>query len=179
MQQLINDLLAFSRVGRVSADETTVFEADLALDRALRALADSIDDSGAVIEREPLPAVRGEQSLLAAVFQNLIANAIKFRRPDTAPRVAIGCRRDGEMWEFTCSDNGIGIDAEYAERIFMIFQRLHAKDIYPGTGIGLAMTRKIVEYHGGSIWLAPGDGSGSSFHFTLPALPEENHVPTR
>jgi light-regulated signal transduction histidine kinase (bacteriophytochrome) len=124
--------------------------------------------------------VRGEQSLIAAVFQNLIANAIKFQTPGVAPRIRITVQPVAETTQFTCADNGIGIDADYGERIFMIFQRLHPKDIYPGTGIGLAMTRKIIEYHGGTIWLAPGDGSGSVFQFALPAQSEkESNVPTR
>ena len=171
MQQLINDLLAFSRVGRLSADEATVFSTDEALERALGSLAEAVAESGAVVEHEPLPSVRGEANLVAAVFQNLIGNAIKFRAPDVVPRIDVGVRRAGAMWEFVVADNGIGVDAEYADRIFMIFQRLHPKDVYPGTGIGLAMCRKIIEYHGGRIWLDQDVASGSAFHFTLPALP--------
>jgi signal transduction histidine kinase len=113
------------------------------------------------------------------VFQNLVGNAIKFARPGEPPHVTITARPDGEWWEFQCADNGIGIDPDYAERIFMIFQRLHAKDVYPGTGIGLAMCRKIVEYHGGTIWLEPSRGVGSTFRFTLPAQTEEPDVPAR
>jgi len=176
MQQLINDLLTFSRVGRGSVDQSTVFGADEALDDALAALAPAIEETGAQIERSPLPRVRGERSLIAAVFQNLVGNAIKFTRAGEAPHVKITSRRDGDHWEFECVDHGIGIDADYAERIFMIFQRLHPKDVYPGTGIGLAMCRKIVEYHGGTIWLAPGDGNGATFRFTLPALSEDEVV---
>jgi signal transduction histidine kinase len=179
MQQLINDLLAFSRVGRLSAEEATVVATDDALDDALATLAEPIADAGAEIEREPLPSVRGERTLLAGVFQNLVGNAIKFRRPDAAPHIRIGVRRDGPMWEFSCTDDGIGVDEEYADRIFMIFQRLHPKDVYPGTGIGLAMCRKIVEYHGGRIWLDADGSPGSTFRFTLPVLPEEPHVPSR
>jgi light-regulated signal transduction histidine kinase (bacteriophytochrome) len=179
MQQLINDLLAFSRVGRVAAEESSVFSADEALDDALAALAPAIDETGAVVERSPLPRLRGQRTLIAAVFQNLIGNAIKFTRPDVAPRVTITARPVGEQWEFQCADNGIGIDPDYGQRIFMIFQRLHPKDIYPGTGIGLAMCRKIVEYHGGTIWLEPSHGVGATFRFTLPARTEEAGDSTR
>jgi signal transduction histidine kinase len=171
MQTLINDLLAYSRVGRLSADQVTTLSADDALDDALADLATTIEDSGAVIDRSPLPVVRGERSLIAAVFQNLIGNAIKFRAEDRTPHITVSARRDGPMWEFTCADNGIGIPVEYGERIFLIFQRLQPKERYPGTGIGLALSRKIVEYHGGRIWM-DGASVGSTFRFTMP-VPEE------
>ena len=171
MQQLINDLLAFSRVGRTSGPLQPV-DLDEALRRALANLGAAIEESGAKVEVDELPTVRGEVTLLALVFQNLIGNAIKFRS-EAAPEVSIGLeRRDGD-WLISCSDNGIGIDPEYAERVFVIFQRLHAKDEYPGTGIGLAMCRKIVEYHGGRIWLdADAADPGTTFRMTLPALEE-------
>jgi signal transduction histidine kinase len=105
------------------------------------------------------------------VFQNLIGNAIKFRRPDVAAHVVVEAGDDGDGWEIAVVDNGIGVEPEYAERIFTIFQRLHPRDVYPGTGIGLAMVRKIIEYHGGRIWLdATHEGPGSTFRFTLPKL---------
>src|SRR5206468_7364271 len=110
---------------------------------------------------------------LASVFQNLIANAVKFHGPDP-PVVRIDVRRDDGFWEFSCADNGLGIGPEYAERIFAIFQRLHAKEVYPGTGIGLAMCRKIVEGHGGRIWLDTDPPEGACFRFTLP-ISEEDH----
>jgi signal transduction histidine kinase len=116
--------------------------------------------------------VLGETSLLTAVFQNLLSNALKFAG-DQAPRVSVLARRDGEYWLFSLTDNGIGIPAEYAERIFVIFQRLHGKAAYPGTGIGLAMCRKIIEHHGGRIWLDTTVTSGARFCFTLPAPPED------
>jgi signal transduction histidine kinase len=179
MQQLINDLLAFSRVGQAPVGEWAVFGADEALDDALAALSPAIEESDAAVERSPLPHVRGQRSLIAAVFQNLVGNAIKFSRPGEPPHVTITARPDGDHWEFQCADNGIGIDPDYAERIFMIFQRLHPKDAYPGTGIGLALCRKIVEYHGGTIWLEPSDGGGSTLRFTLPVPTEEADVPAR
>ena len=120
--------------------------------------------------------MHGDASLLRLVFQNLIANAIKFRG-EAAPRIELAAEREGDCWRFECSDNGIGIDAEYAERIFVLFQRLHPRTQYEGTGIGLAMCRKIVEYHGGRMWLdteRTRDGGGSTFSFTLPAERPEN-----
>ncbi|HEX5146219.1 MAG TPA: ATP-binding protein [Conexibacter sp.] len=176
MQQLINDLLAFSRVGR-GAGERPVISGDEVLRQALASLGEAIRESGAQIDAQPLPQVRGEPALLAAVFQNLIGNALKFRG-DGAPHVCISAERgngeDAGHWVFACADDGIGIAPEYADRIFMIFQRLHPKDAYAGTGIGLAMCRKIVEYHGGRIWLdtdAPADRT--TFRFTLPVIDEE------
>jgi signal transduction histidine kinase len=185
MQILINDLLAFSRVGRRSAEHVKI-DSDELLDDALRNLSSAIEDSGAEITRGELPEVWGEPSLLTAVFQNLVSNAIKFHG-DQPPRIHVEAVRSDEDWTFSVTDNGIGIDDEYAERIFVIFQRLHAKDAYPGTGIGLALSRKIIEYHGGQIWLDTAAGDGQTrFSFTLPAADHESedtddrgHAPDR
>jgi signal transduction histidine kinase len=171
MQALINDLLAFSRVGRTAQRREPVSCAVL-LAQAWANLAADVRRTHATIEVGELPVVLGEASLLTAVFQNLIGNALKFRA-DEPPRVSVSARRDGESWLFSFRDNGIGIEPEYAERIFVIFQRLHDKATYPGTGIGLAMARKIIEYHGGRIWLDTTITAGARFWFTLPALPEE------
>jgi signal transduction histidine kinase len=174
MQDLINDLLSFSRVGRVETPFTDV-DCELLLTSVRADLGRAIDESGSEIVSGPLPTVRADAGLLRLVFQNLIANAIKFRA-EAAPVVHLDAERDGEFWRVRCSDNGIGIDAEYEERIFVLFQRLHPRTQYEGTGIGLAMCRKIVEYHGGRMWLDTEntrDGEGSTFYFTLPAeLPE-------
>jgi signal transduction histidine kinase len=173
MQQLINDLLAFSRVGR-SPGEQPVVAGDDVLRQALASLSEAVDESGAQVEAGPLPSVRAEPALLAAVFQNLIGNALKFHGDGGPPHVEISAERDGAEWVFSCVDDGIGIEPEYADRIFMIFQRLHPKDAYAGTGIGLAMCRKIVEYHGGRIWLDTTAPAGrTTFRFTLPAIDEE------
>jgi signal transduction histidine kinase len=169
MQQLINDLLAFSRVGR-TAQRREAASCAVMLAQAWANLGPAVRASHATIEVGDLPVVLGEASLLTAVFQNLLSNALKFAG-DQAPRVSVSARREGEHWLFSFSDNGIGIPAEYAERIFVIFQRLHDRAAYPGTGIGLAMCRKIIEYHGGRIWLDTTVTSGARFCFTLPARP--------
>ncbi len=166
MQVLINDLLAFSRVGR-SGHELELVDLDDALEQAKSSVSRLLEQNGARVDAPALPTVHGERALLISLFQNLISNAVKFRS-DEPPVVRIACERQGEMWQFSCTDNGIGVDAEYAERIFVIFQRLHTKEAYPGTGIGLAMCRKIVEYHGGRMWLDPQRHPGARFLFTLP-----------
>jgi signal transduction histidine kinase len=170
MQQLINDLLAFSRVGRMGDTPEPVDLGESAR-RALANLDATVVESRAKVDIGPLPTVSGESSLLTALFQNLIANALKFHG-EVPPEIRIRAEREDGTWTFACSDNGIGINPEYAERVFVIFQRLHAKDEYAGTGIGLAMCRKIVEHHGGRIWLDPNAGPGTTFRFTLPALEE-------
>jgi signal transduction histidine kinase len=170
MQELINDLLEFSRVGRMTREHELIPAREL-VESATTRLATLIDDAGAeVVVHGELPTVSGDRGLLSIVFQNLIGNGIKFRGEDP-PRIDIAAERDGRAWRFEVSDNGIGVDDEYAERIFVIFQRLHTRDVYEGTGIGLAMCRKIIEYHGGRISLAPSQaGRGARFAFTLPVV---------
>jgi light-regulated signal transduction histidine kinase (bacteriophytochrome) len=167
MQRLINDLLAFSRIGRLTNGFT-----DVDLDTVVREAVDQrepmLDETGGTVTWENLPVVRGEEPLLASLLGNLISNSIKFRRPDTPPRIRISARLVDDEWEITCQDNGIGIDAEFADKVFVIFQRLHAKEVYPGTGIGLAIAKKIVEYHGGRIWLDSDGADGTTIRFTLP-----------
>jgi len=168
MQELINDLLEFSRVGRLDVKQEPVDTNELVAEARAR-LAAALQETGAEVSANGLPTVTGDAGLLAAVFQNLIANAIKFRA-DAPPRVWIEAERDARFWRFECTDNGIGVEDQYGERIFVIFQRLHTREAYEGTGIGLAMCRKIIEYHGGRIWLVPAEaGRGARFDFTLPA----------
>lgn len=189
MQRLINDLLEFSRVGRSSRPADRV-DLQTCLDRALGNLEHSITTTGAVVTADPLPQVRGTQELLVQLFQNLVANAIKFRRAGAAPHVHIGARREGDRWELSVADDGIGIEPQYADRVFVIFQRLHAREAFEGTGIGLAMCKKIVEYHGGEIWLDTTAAPGATFRWTLlpagtsperpdaePALPTDESPP--
>ncbi|TDC68004.1 HAMP domain-containing sensor histidine kinase [Actinomadura sp. GC306] len=171
MQALINDLLSFSRVGRMSRPEEAV-DLDEVARQALDNVATLREETGAEIEVGDLPEVSGDRTQLTQLIQNLVGNALKFRREDVPPRIVIDAERTGDEWEFRCSDNGIGVEPRYADRIFLIFQRLHPRDEYAGTGIGLALCKKIVEYHGGRIWLDPdgnGDEPGTVFRWTLPA----------
>ncbi len=166
MQRLINDLLAYSRVGTrgnpfKSTDCQVIF-------REVRDnLMKAIEESGAVITQDPLPTVAGDEVQLLQLFQNLLGNAIKFRGT-APPRIHISAKRRGHEWVFSIQDNGIGIATEHQERIFSIFQRLHQRSEYPGTGIGLAICKKIVERHGGRIWVESRPGKGSTFYFSIP-----------
>ncbi|MFI7280514.1 ATP-binding protein [Micromonospora chersina] len=172
MQRLINDLLAFSRIGRLTTGFTEVdlnkVMGDVAgQTEAARQYAD------AELTWDRLPVIRGEEPLLTNLLANLVSNSIKFRRPDVPPKVHVSARLVDDEWEISCRDNGIGIEPEFADKIFVIFQRLHSKDAYPGTGIGLAIVKKIVEYHGGRVWVDTGTAEGTTIRFTLPALPED------
>jgi len=167
MKRLISDLLAYSRVGtRGQALTPTASEA--ALQAAVDNLQAAISDSQAVITHTPLPSVLADHGQLAQLFQNLIGNALRFHS-DQPPRVHITAVAQDRAWLFSVADNGIGLDMQYAERIFVIFQRLHGKDQFPGTGIGLAICKKIVERHGGRLWVESQPGQGATFYFTLPA----------
>jgi signal transduction histidine kinase len=180
MQVLINDLLTFSRVGKLNTTQDVDVDLDVTLDAALANLTTAIDESGAEIVRPtPLPTVAGDPTLLTMLWQNLIGNAAKFHRDGVEPRIVVECEHgtgehDGE-WLFSLADNGIGIAEEFVDKVFVIFQRLHGRDVYSGTGIGLALCKKIVEYHGGTIWIDTSYTSFSSFsggtriRFTLPA----------
>ncbi|MGJ5760944.1 sensor histidine kinase [Streptomyces galbus] len=171
MQVLINDLLTFSRVGRLN-DAREPVDLDQALDKALRNLTASVEESGAVVDRpEDLPEITGDPTLLTMLWQNLVGNALKFRHADRTPHVRVTCEADPEapgMWRLSVTDNGIGIPEQFAEKVFVIFQRLHGRDAYGGTGIGLALCKKIVEHHGGRIWIDTGHTDGTRFCFTLP-----------
>ena len=167
MQQLIDDLLVYSRVGREPLREEDVDLEDV-LRHVLNWLAPALRDREARVTHEPLPTVRGERGQIAQVLQNLVSNAVKFTAPDVAPEVQISAARDGRSWRISVRDNGIGIQ-DASDVIFKMFARLHAVDAYPGTGIGLALAKRIVEGHGGQIWVEPAPGGGSVFSFTLPA----------
>jgi len=168
MQTLINDLLAYSRVG-TRGKPLTPTSCETALAKALSNLKVAIEESGAVVTHDPLPTVQGDPVQLVQLFQNLIGNAIKFRGK-AAPVIHVGVSRAGNEWRLSVRDNGIGIDPADFERIFIIFQRLHTREEYPGTGIGLAICKKIVERHGGKIWVESERDHGSTFWFSLPVL---------
>ncbi|QRK12348.1 PAS domain-containing protein [Archangium violaceum] len=169
MQRLIEDLLTYSRVG-TRGHEFKPVDSGRALEKALANLKALVDESGATLVQSRLPAVMADETQLIQLFQNLVGNALKFRG-ETPPRVVVDAERQGTEWRFTVEDNGIGIEPQYFERIFVIFQRLHGKEEYPGTGIGLAICKKIVERHGGRIGLDSQPGQGTTFWFTLPAVP--------
>ncbi|MEE6274043.1 sensor histidine kinase [Georgenia wangjunii] len=174
MQRLIQDLLVFSRVGR-GGEEAGVVDLDACLADALANVSDTLTTTGGQVLAADLPPVLGHRVVLTQLFQNLLSNAVKFRHPDRPPRIEIRAERSGEEWLFTCADNGIGIEPRHAERVFVIFQRLHAKDAYEGTGIGLSLCKRIIELHGGRIWVAERepDDVGTVLHWTLPVLREE------
>ena len=188
MQALINDLLTFSRVGRLGATHTEV-DLNATLDTALNNLSTAIEESAAEIVRpaQRLPTIDGVPTLLAMLWQNLIGNALKFQREGVAPRIVIECEpgagAEDREWLFSVSDNGIGIAEEFADKVFVIFQRLHVREVYSGTGIGLALCKKIVEHHDGSIWVDTSGTTrpqGARIRFTLPALStaEPDKIPT-
>lgn len=164
MQSLIQDLLAFSRVGRNGCERVAC---DAVMEEILLSLGPAIEESGAVVTHGKLPAVWANRSQMTQVLQNLIGNAIKFRGKEP-PLISVQAEKTGEQWLFSVSDNGIGIAPEYAENIFVVFQRLHTRTEYPGNGIGLAICKKIVEHCGGRIWVESQAGQGSIFKFTIP-----------
>jgi signal transduction histidine kinase len=168
MQALINDLLAFSRIGRLTSGFT-----DVDLNRVLTEVSSQLESrtgEDGQVSWSDLPTVEGEEPLLTTLFVNLIGNSLKFRRPDVPPVITVSAELAGQEWRINVRDNGIGIEPEFADKVFVIFQRLHARDAYEGTGIGLAIVKKIVEYHGGRIWLDLDAEVGTSINFTLPLL---------
>jgi PAS domain S-box-containing protein len=165
MQQLINDLLAFSRAGRRS-EPFAIIDCNEIINTVRQNLSRAIEESAATLNIAPLPQVMGNPTQLTQVFQNLLANALKFRG-EAAPQVDVTAEKKGNEWLFAVRDNGIGIDPQFFDKVFIIFQRLHAKKDYPGTGIGLALSKKIIEQHGGRIWIESESGCGTTFFFTL------------
>jgi two-component system, chemotaxis family, sensor kinase Cph1 len=168
MDEMISDLLAYARAGRVDQPFEPV-DTNLVVGEAIAGLARAIDDAGAQVEVADLPVVNGNAPALRQLFQNLIANAVKFV-DDRPPQVRIWVAEVPEGWRFSVRDNGIGIAAEQADRIFGMFTRLHGADRYPGTGVGLALCQRIVDVHGGRIWVEPAPGGGSQFMFTIARL---------
>lgn len=167
MQTLIDDVLAYSKV-ELQDIEWQLTEVEMALTQALGNLRGRISESGAVITHDPLPTIVADGTQLMQLFQNLIGNAIKFKKPNEPPKIHVGVDRQDDAWLFSVQDNGIGIDPQFADRIFVIFQRLHTRDEYPGTGMGLAICKKIVECHRGRIWVESELGQGATFYFTIP-----------
>jgi light-regulated signal transduction histidine kinase (bacteriophytochrome) len=167
MRNLIDALLTYSRITRRGGklkpiDLNTVFS------QVLLNLSAAIEESHAEVSKDPLPAASGDETQLLQLLQNLIGNALKYSKPDTPPRVHVSATKEGRNYVFSVRDNGIGIEPEYYEKIFQIFQRLHLRGAYEGTGIGLALCKRIVERHGGRIWVESTPGEGSIFYFTIP-----------
>jgi light-regulated signal transduction histidine kinase (bacteriophytochrome) len=171
MQSLIQDLLSYSRLGRRPRPFEAVDMTEV-VDSVLQVIGLTIEETGAEVRRGDLPTVRGDLTQLTQLFQNLIGNALKYRGGRT-PVVEIGAQRLSHAWSFSVADNGIGIDPAYGDRIFNMFQRLHGRDEYSGTGIGLAICKRVVDLHGGNIWVEPGTDGGSTFRFTLPFRHQE------
>jgi PAS domain S-box-containing protein len=165
MEELINDLLAYSRVS-TKAKEPASTDLNKVMAEVLDNLKSAVDETKSVITVQKLPTIPVDQWQILQLFQNLIANSLKFRGNE-APKIEIGATEEGDKWHFTVKDNGIGIDPKYFDRIFVVFKRLHTRTEYPGTGIGLASCKKIVERHGGTIWAESTLGLGTTFHFTL------------
>jgi signal transduction histidine kinase len=173
MHQLINALLTYSRVD-TKGEPPVPTSSEKALNQALLNLQVAIEERDAVVTYDELPAVTADEVQLAQLFQNLIGNAIKFGKEGGRPEVHISVRPVDGMWEFSVRDNGIGIDPKYSSRVFELFQRLHGREEYPGTGIGLAVCKRIVDRHGGRIWVESEPNRGSVFYFTLPAVSQED-----
>jgi signal transduction histidine kinase len=171
MQTLIKDLLQFSRIGRRGTERTHI-DCNTAVQQVIKNLQGAIQESGAIVTHDHLPTVVADSSELLQLFQNLIGNAVKFRGPET-PVIRLRAERQRGEWQFAVSDNGIGISPEHAEAIFIVFKRLHTRAEYAGNGIGLSICRKIIEHHGGRIWVESEPGQGATFKFTLPCT-EEN-----
>ena len=171
MQKLINDLLSYSLV---STRQKPVKPTDCnsVLGQVIANLSVTIEQNNDIITNDDLPTVMADESQMQELFKNLVGNAIKFRSVH-APRVHISAKQNGNKWLFSVQDNGLGIDPQYKDKIFLIFQRLHSKEEYPGTGIGLALCKRIVEHHGGKIWFDSDVGKGSTFYFTLPVKRKE------
>jgi PAS domain S-box-containing protein len=170
MQRLIEDLLAYSRVGTRGAALVST-DANAVLGRVIATLTLAIEEAGASVTSDRLPNIPADPGQLEHVFLNLVSNALKFRGAEP-PRVHVSAARTNGEWRFSVQDHGIGLERQYFERIFVIFQRLHGRTDYPGTGIGLAIAKKIVERHGGRIWVESEPGRGATFFFTLPAVTE-------
>jgi light-regulated signal transduction histidine kinase (bacteriophytochrome) len=176
MYQLIKDILTYSRIERWG-DAFEDADCSEIIQEVLKNLEVQIENSGGTIKTDRLPIITGDRTQLVQLFQNLISNALKYRN-EKNPKVHIGVKKNGNRWLFHVKDNGIGINPRYAKKIFMIFQRLHNRETYSGTGVGLAICKKIVERHNGKIWVESQEGKGAAFYFTIPDTLDKN-APSR
>ncbi|MFZ4707375.1 MAG: sensor histidine kinase [Bacteroidales bacterium] len=169
MQKLINDLLDYSRI-TMQGKEYALIDTSKLLKQTILTMKDLINETSASITNDDLPGVKADESQISRVFQNLIQNALKFSKKSEMPKIHISCKKKNDFYEFAVRDNGIGIDMQYHERVFTIFQRLHSKREFPGTGIGLSICKRIIERHGGEIWFDSKENEGTTFYFTLSSL---------
>ena len=169
MKSMIQGLLEYSRVG-TRGEEFQEFNAEEALSYALLNLKSAIEECHVEVTHDSLPVIFGDESQITSVFQNLIGNAIKFKKPQFPPRIHISAKKEGNEYIFSVQDNGIGMEKQYTDRIFEVFKRLHTIDEYEGTGIGLSIVKRIIERHGGRIWVESEFGVGSTFYFTIPII---------
>jgi light-regulated signal transduction histidine kinase (bacteriophytochrome) len=167
MQKLINDLLQYSRITTHAKTYQQVDTASI-MGQVISNLQLLIEENTAIITNDDLPVIRAEETQMVQVFQNLIGNAIKFRKKSEYPRIHVSCTRKNNLYEFSVRDNGIGIDMQYQERVFIIFQRLYSAKDYAGTGIGLSINKRIINRHGGTIWFESKENEGTTFYFTIP-----------
>jgi light-regulated signal transduction histidine kinase (bacteriophytochrome) len=167
MKEMINGLLDYSRV-KTHGKPFAAVNCETVIENALADLQIVVEENKAVITHDPLPVIAADEAQLAEVFQNLLRNAIRFRKKDELPRIHVSGRKEGGEWLFSFRDNGIGIEPQYKDSLFVMFRRLHGRGEYPGTGIGLAVCKRIVERHGGRIWVESEYGKGSAFNFTIP-----------
>lgn len=172
MSALVKDLLAYARI-TTEIERPSSIALDEDLEAALTQLAQAIEESGATVTHDPLPTMQVDRGQMVRLFQNLVGNALKYRNPGEPPRIHVGAEQAAEEWVISVQDNGIGFDSKYASSIFAPFKRLHSAVEYPGTGVGLAICRRIVEGHGGRIWAESAPGEGATFRFTLPAKGQE------
>jgi light-regulated signal transduction histidine kinase (bacteriophytochrome) len=172
MFEMVKDLLRYARAVDDAEQPSNSVPANEAVSAALANLDDSVVAAGAKIEVASLPRVRVCENHLVQLFQNLLSNALKYRKSDVAPEIRVSALRDTIQWQFCVEDNGIGFNPEYSEKIFGVFKRLHQRNEYPGNGIGLAICARVVAHYGGRIWAESQSGQGAAFHFTLPAQQE-------
>jgi light-regulated signal transduction histidine kinase (bacteriophytochrome) len=167
MQKLLNDLLEFSRI-KSQAEQNEPIDASALLGQAIANLKQLITDNTALVTNDDLPVIKADEAQMIRVFQNLIENAVKFQKKTELPQIHISCTKQDNMYRFSVADNGIGIEKQYHDKVFVVFQRLHSVKDYPGTGIGLSICKRIVERHGGTIWFESEVGEGTTFYFTIP-----------
>ncbi len=170
MTSLIDELLIYARLGSKDTEDTEKIDLNLILEEVLTLAKATIEESGAVIQSDSLPIIHAEHTAIKLIFQNLIGNALKYQKPGNQPHISIGVKDKMSFWEFAVTDNGIGIPNDSKNNVFQLFKRLHSKDEYPGTGMGLSICSKIINNLGGEIWVESEEGKGATFYFSIPKI---------